>query len=256
MSVREVYLAVNSHDFNSQKKMIEYVYYIPYERYVRKHPGKFIPLREYIREYFRQKLCGLNMTHLFEFISNNSRRDREVLLQSVANKYNERKNGNYKAEVDRSYTLLNSMYNPSTALSTTTANTNPPVVITVEKVFVLTALWDHNYHHFLLDSVVKLIRYLPFLLKYPDIKIHIRRFEQFCKKEKYISGGIEIRRRIWDILGLIARPVGQDPHSKLQDIDINKRIISGILMHINYIVIYVYIYMCMYTCVYIYKQVE
>jgi len=41
-----------------------------------------------------------------------------------------------------------------------------------EKVFVVTAIWDSNYHHFLVDTVLRFIRYLDFLKQHPEWKIH------------------------------------------------------------------------------------
>ena len=71
-----------------------------------------------------------------------------------------------------------------------------------DKVFVITANWDNNYHHFLMDSITRLIRHLDFLKSNPDIKIHIRSFEQYAKKERYIEGGIATRNRILDLLDI------------------------------------------------------
>lgn len=49
----------------------------------------------------------------------------------------------------------------------------------VDQVFVLTAGWDSNYGHFIIDSLPRIIRFLPFLQDNPNIKIHIRFHEQF-----------------------------------------------------------------------------
>lgn len=72
----------------------------------------------------------------------------------------------------------------------------------VDKVFVITALWDHNYHHFLMDSLSRLIRYLPFLHNNPDIFIHIRYAEQYLKKQTYHIVGARIRRMFLSLLGI------------------------------------------------------
>ena len=96
--------------------------------------------------------------------------------------------------------------------------------VLVDSVVVMTALWDHNYHHFAIDSLVKIVRYLPLLTRHPEVRIHIRRFEQFCKKTKYIRGGIEIRRRFWDLLGLVPRSSA----GVVSDEAIARRIVSGI----------------------------
>jgi hypothetical protein len=70
------------------------------------------------------------------------------------------------------------------------------------RVFIATALWDHNYHHFLVDSVARIVRHLKFLHDNPDIKIHIRRFESKAKKQHIIKSGIEMRQRIWKALNI------------------------------------------------------
>lgn len=43
-----------------------------------------------------------------------------------------------------------------------------------EDVFVIDALWDFNYHHFLHDSVLRLVPFLSFLRNHSNIKIKIR----------------------------------------------------------------------------------
>jgi hypothetical protein len=60
----------------------------------------------------------------------------------------------------------------------------------IDTVFVITAQWDHNYHHYMIDSFMRLIRYYDFLQKNPDIKIHIRGFEKFAE-----SGDLIFRRK-------------------------------------------------------------
>ena len=117
---------------------------------------------------------------------------------------------------------------PELTLSAPSPSLYAPV--THHSVLVMTALWDHNYHHFIVDSLVKIIRYLPFLAKHPHVKIHIRRFEQFCKKLKYVKGGLEIRRRFWDLLGIVLRTSDAgdlSPNGLVSDRLIAKRIVSG-----------------------------
>jgi hypothetical protein len=81
-----------------------------------------------------------------------------------------------------------------------------------KRVFTIAALWDHNYHHFLIDSLSRLIRNLPFLFANPDIMIHIREYEQFSTEARYILGGKRLRNNIFNLIGLnmsrfIAGPV-------------------------------------------------
>ena len=66
-----------------------------------------------------------------------------------------------------------------------------------KKVFIIAAGWDSNYHHFLLDSLSRLIRHIDFLKANPDIKIHIRAIEQSFKKQDYIKAGRELRERLF-----------------------------------------------------------
>jgi hypothetical protein len=48
------------------------------------------------------------------------------------------------------------------------------VAMRYKKVFIITAGFDNNYYHFITESLARLIRHIDFLLKNPDIKIHIR----------------------------------------------------------------------------------
>jgi hypothetical protein len=71
------------------------------------------------------------------------------------------------------------------------------------RVFVITSQWDTNYHHFLVDSLTKLIRHLDFLKANPDIKIHIRQSDQYIKRKKHIAeAGRKLRKTLFEFLGL------------------------------------------------------
>lgn len=50
-----------------------------------------------------------------------------------------------------------------------------------KKVLLATALWDFNFHHFLIDSLGRIIRCIQFLRNNPDVMIHIRSFEDYDK---------------------------------------------------------------------------
>lgn len=71
-----------------------------------------------------------------------------------------------------------------------------------EKVFAITAGWDNNYHHFLVDSLARLMRHYDWLQKHPDVLIHIRGFEVMAKKERFVQGGRDMRSRILQLLRL------------------------------------------------------
>lgn len=71
------------------------------------------------------------------------------------------------------------------------------------KVFVISAAWDNNYHHFLIDGLARLIRHIDFLLSNPDVKIHIRRGEMNIKKKMNLRiAAIQMRERILRFLGI------------------------------------------------------
>mmetsp|Transcript_23289 Transcript_23289/g.22446 ORF Transcript_23289/g.22446 Transcript_23289/m.22446 type:complete len:578 (+) Transcript_23289:171-1904(+) len=71
-----------------------------------------------------------------------------------------------------------------------------------KKVFVISAGWDSNYHHFLVDSLTRLIRHLDFLIANPDIMIHIRAIEQGFKKKELVDAGRQLRERLFTMLGI------------------------------------------------------
>ena len=84
-----------------------------------------------------------------------------------------------------------------------------------EKVFVIAALWDHNYHHFLIDSLARIARALPFLLDHPDIMIYIRAYEHVSvhhyatvnasdpiERGAFISSAEAMRQRVLTLLGI------------------------------------------------------
>jgi hypothetical protein len=53
-----------------------------------------------------------------------------------------------------------------------------------KKMFVMPALWDYNYHHFVADSLARGAHHYKFLRDNEDVMIHIREFE----KHSHISG--------------------------------------------------------------------
>jgi hypothetical protein len=77
----------------------------------------------------------------------------------------------------------------------------------VKRVFVAASQWDYNYHHFIVDSLGKVIRHLDWLLANPDVFIHIRAFERLAKKDRYVIGGRLLRRKIFTLLGIDTRRV-------------------------------------------------
>jgi hypothetical protein len=59
--------------------------------------------------------------------------------------------------------------------------------IIYDKVFVITGLYDNNFHHFMIDSLTRLGRHITFLRENPDIKIHIRTTEERFILDYFIS---------------------------------------------------------------------
>lgn len=97
----------------------------------------------------------------------------------------------------------------------TPSESSPSVIQDADEVFVITAQWDHNYHHYLIDSFMRMIRYIDFIRKNPRIKIHIRGYEKFAadgdkifrrkeereaKKASFIKMAKVIRHRINDLM--------------------------------------------------------
>jgi hypothetical protein len=54
-----------------------------------------------------------------------------------------------------------------------------PVPARWDSVFVSAALWDFNFHHFIADSLARIITSIKFLRAHPNIKIHIRSLETY-----------------------------------------------------------------------------
>jgi hypothetical protein len=69
------------------------------------------------------------------------------------------------------------------------------------RVLVIAAAWDHNYHHFIVDSLSRLARSIAFLKANPDVKIHIRRADQYAK-ERRANVGVKLRGHLIRLLGL------------------------------------------------------
>lgn len=63
-------------------------------------------------------------------------------------------------------------------------------------VLVLTAAWDCNYHHLLLDSLSRIIPILDFIRSSPQMKIHIRRHEIETNSTSYRNAGVALRTRV------------------------------------------------------------
>lgn len=71
-----------------------------------------------------------------------------------------------------------------------------------KKVFIISAGWDSNYHHFLVDSLTRLIRHIDFLKANPDVMIHIRAIEQGFKKKDIADAGRHLRERLFSMVGI------------------------------------------------------
>jgi regulation of enolase protein 1 (concanavalin A-like superfamily) len=70
------------------------------------------------------------------------------------------------------------------------------------RVFVVTAAWDGNYHHFISDSLSRLIPYYDFLQKNTDIVIHIRFSERYARKAHIRDASRTTRERLLTYLNI------------------------------------------------------
>ncbi len=73
-----------------------------------------------------------------------------------------------------------------------------------DRVMIMTADWDTNYHHILLDLMTRIIRFVPFLQSNSDIRIHTRYYEQshHVENEKYRLAATRLRNTIMRSVGL------------------------------------------------------
>lgn len=80
------------------------------------------------------------------------------------------------------------------------------VPTTVSKVFVMPALWDYNFHHFVADSLARLSHSIKYLRRHPDVYIHTREFETYDHMRYRDTGFAEsargMRCRVFELLGL------------------------------------------------------
>lgn len=76
----------------------------------------------------------------------------------------------------------------------------------VSKVFVMPSLWDYNYHHFVADSLARMVHSLRYLRRNPDVYIHFRTFERYdgmhFRDEQFRKNSESMRNRFVDLLGI------------------------------------------------------
>jgi hypothetical protein len=74
------------------------------------------------------------------------------------------------------------------------------------KVFTIPALWDYNYHHFIVDSLVRLSRNLRYLRSNKDILIHVRSYEEYdpkySKNAAFKEKAKRMREMFFTLLGI------------------------------------------------------
>ena len=86
-----------------------------------------------------------------------------------------------------------------------------------DEVFVIDVAWDFNYHHFLVDSVTRLVPFYNYFRRYEHIKIHIREEEKNAMNVsdplimKWINESRIIRQRVFDLLEISADRVISGP---------------------------------------------
>lgn len=96
------------------------------------------------------------------------------------------------------------------------------IAVRAKRVFIITARFDNNYYHFITESLVRLIRHVDFLIKNPDILIHIRDEKEPIRESKNKKKEDQIKE-----LFLIDKKM-QFRYDLLALLGINKsRIISG-----------------------------
>jgi len=73
-----------------------------------------------------------------------------------------------------------------------------------ERVLLIAVVWDYNYHHFLIDCLVRLIRILPWIQSDPTLKLHIRAYEHTKPRNttNYHVIGPALRRKVFQLLGI------------------------------------------------------
>jgi len=75
-----------------------------------------------------------------------------------------------------------------------------------EKVFVVDALWDYNYHHFMADVLARLVTSIRFLRAHPEIKIHIRATEVYDvdpdRDAEFQAHAVKVRNGLFTLLGI------------------------------------------------------
>lgn len=84
-----------------------------------------------------------------------------------------------------------------------------------DRVFVIDALWDFNYHHFIADSIARLSRHIHFLRENSDVKIHIRAFDSLdesrTREQRFIDIATSMRSGVLDLLGIDLSRLVQGP---------------------------------------------
>lgn len=71
-----------------------------------------------------------------------------------------------------------------------------------DTVFVATAHWDQNYHHFNADSLARLAHFIPYLRAHSNIKIHIYAMEEHGAREFNLNFAKTMRGRLMALLGI------------------------------------------------------
>ena len=74
-------------------------------------------------------------------------------------------------------TFFHQIRNPDQQDIIANCSSNKLPAIFHRKLFIMTAIWDMNFHHFLVDSLSRIARYLDFLRRHPEIMIHFRNFD-------------------------------------------------------------------------------
>ncbi|RYH21098.1 glycosyltransferase family 61 protein [archaeon] len=75
-----------------------------------------------------------------------------------------------------------------------------------KRVFIISSMWDYNYHHWVADSLARLAHHIDWLRARPDVMIHVRSYEDYDMQTKgyaeYQAAAKEMRARFFDLLGM------------------------------------------------------
>lgn len=83
------------------------------------------------------------------------------------------------------------------------SSSSPLNITFAQEVFLATAYWDTNYHHFNVDGLARIAYFLPYLRANPAIKVHVYGVEHFSKLTPLAAAmGVSMRLQLLALLGI------------------------------------------------------